>query len=80
MAYEEKNLSLVAQGPRKIWMHVSGDALAKDADDYFVDVRPRQGDLIIDHQSSTSAAQILVVATNSEGAITVADLQSGNLT
>lgn len=83
MAYEAKNLSLLAQGARKVWMHVSSDDLAKDADGYFEgERRLSTGDIIIDISDNGVAAeaQLLVVENVSSGVVTVDDLDSGNLT
>lgn len=84
MAYDPKNLSLLAQGPRKVWMHVSSEGLAKEADVYFEgEHRLSPGDLIVDISDNTVAAygQLLIVENISgAGVITVADFSTGNLT
>jgi hypothetical protein len=81
MAYDPANLSVVAQGARKVWIHASTDPLAKDADAYFVRESASVGDLIIDIDTDAVGAQILVVTAKADdGTLTVADLSSANLT
>ena len=82
MAYDPKNLSVLVQGPRKVWMHVSSDGLDKDADAYFEDPRLSLGDVILDVSDNTvvGEGQLLMVENITNGTITLGDLQSGNLT